>query len=428
MEPAVNETLIIGIIISMLFSAFFSGMEIAFVSSNRMLLEIDKDRSGLTQKILSTFYHLPNLFVGTMLVGNNISLVVFGILIGSFFDQTLFAGYEAAFTVPADTILSTIIVLFAGEFIPKTIFKNNPNRLISLFAIPCYFIYIVLWPISRFATFFSHQVLNIMGVKEENQADSKGFTKVELNYLLRSSMDNATQQHENEEEVKFFQNVLDFKETKVRDCMIPRTEIKGVNINDCTTDNLKQRFIETGHSKLLVYREDMDHIIGYIHSAEMFRNHEDWTKAIQKMPFVPETMPAQKLMQIFLQQKKSLGVVVDEYGGTGGIVSLEDIVEEILGDIEDEHDNSSYVARQTKDGNYLLSARLEIDKVNEMFGLDIPESDDYMTVGGYILNHYQKFPKLNEVIKIDRFEIKILKSTMTRIELISLKIDSDTKI
>ena len=407
----------------MVLSAFFSGMEIAFVSSNRMLAEMDKERTRLTQKILSSFYAHPNGFVSTMLVGNNIVLVVYGILIANLFDNTIFRSLDAGMKVTADTILSTVIVLFTGEFLPKILFKNNANRLLSLFALPAYVFYVVLWPISRFSTFVSKCLLRIVGIRMDAESDDEGFSKVDLDYLVQSSIDNAKDGNEINDEVKIFQNALDFSDTKVRDCMVPRTEINAVDVNECSVSELMQKFIESGNSKIVVYEDDIDHIIGYIHSSEMFRNRDNWRNCVCKMPFVPETMAAQKLMHIFLQQKKSLGVVVDEFGGTSGIVSLEDIVEEIFGDIEDEHDSSKYIAKQVGQGEYVLSARLEIDKVNEMFGLGLPESDEYMTVGGYILHEYQSFPKLNEVISIGRFEFRIIKSTMTKIELVKLKVN-----
>ena len=411
----------------MIFSAFFSGMEIAFVSSNRMLAEMDKDKNGLSQKVLSQFYRHPNGFVSTMLVGNNIALVVYGILIATLFDKTIFNGMDAGFTVPADTILSTLIVLFTGEFLPKTLFKSNPNKLLSVFAIPAYIFYIVLWPISRFSTFLSKILLRIVGIRMDKETDDEGFSKVDLGYLVQSSIDNAKNDDEIDDEVKIFQNALDFPDTKVRDCMVPRTEINAVDTDDCTLEKLKQVFLESGNSKIIVYKEDIDHIVGYIHSSEMFRNPDTWRDNVRTMPFVPETMAAQKLMKIFLQQKKSLGVVVDEFGGTSGIVSLEDIVEEIFGDIEDEHDNEKYIAKQTGDYEYVLSARLEIDKINEMFELDLPESDEYMTLGGLILNEYQSFPKLNEVVKIGKYEFRIIKNTMTKIELVKLRIMGNDK-
>ncbi len=413
--------LILGIIVTMLFSAFFSGMEIAFVSSNRMLAEMDKEKHGWSQKCISVFYQHPNNFVSTMLVGNNIALVVYGILIAKLFDATIFKGMPAGFTVPADTILSTIIVLFTGEFLPKTLFKSLPNTLLTFFAIPAFLCYIILWPISKFATFLSKILLGLFGVKMNKENDDELFSKVDLDYLVQSSIDNAASEDDIDDEVKIFQNALDFSETKVRDCMVPRTEIDAVEEN-CDIGQLKQKFIESGHSKIIVYKEDIDHIVGYIHSSEMFTQPENWQEDIRLMPFVPETMAAHKMMKIFLREKKSLGVVVDEFGGTSGIVSLEDIVEEIFGDIEDEHDNTNYVAKKTAENEYLLSARLEIDKVNEMFGIELPESDEYMTIGGLILHEYQSFPKLNEIVKIGHFHFKIIKNTMTKIELVKLNI------
>ena len=406
----------------MALSAFFSGMEIAFVSSNRMLAEMDREGNSIAKNIISRFYNHPNGFVSTMLVGNNIVLVVYGILVARLFDNTIFSSLDDGMKVTADTLLSTLVILFTGEFLPKILFKNNANRLLSVFSVPAYLFYIILWPISRFSTLVSKCLLRLVGIRMETEADDDGFSKVDLDYLVQSSIENAHSDEEINEEVKIFQNALDFSDCKVRDCMVPRTEVNAVDVNDCTVDELMQKFVESGNSKIIVYEGDIDHIIGYIHSSEMFRNRDNWRQCVCKMPFVPETMAAQKLMHIFLQQKKSLGVVIDEFGGTSGIVSLEDIVEEIFGDIEDEHDSTKYIATQVGDNEYMLSARLEIDKVNDLFDLDLPESDDYMTVGGYILHEYQSFPKLNEVITIGRYEFRIIKSTMTKIELVKLKV------
>ena len=405
----------------MALSAFFSGMEIAFVSSNRLLAEMDTSGSP-SQRAISFFYRHPNNFVSTMLVGNNIALVIYGILFAQIFDTTLFSSLGDGERVTADTILSTVVVLFTGEFLPKTICKSNPNTMLSLFAIPAMIFYVILYPVSRFSTFLSRAMLLIMGVKMEKQKEGAGFTRVDLDYLVQSSIDNAKDDQEITDEVKIFHNALDFSDTKVRDCMVPRTEIEAVNVEDCTVEELRNRFIESGFSKIIVYKDDIDHIIGYIHSSEMFRNPDKWRDCIRTLPYVPETMAAKKLMHIFMQQKKSIGVVVDEFGGTSGLVSLEDIVEEIFGEIEDEHDTSNYVARRTDDGDYLLSARLEREKVNEMFDLELPESDEYMTVGGLILHEYQSFPKLNEIVQIGDYEFKIVKSTMTKIELVRLKV------
>jgi CBS domain containing-hemolysin-like protein len=417
----IEITYFIGILVTMVLSAFFSGMEIAFVSSNRMLAEMDKEKNDFVQKILSVFYSHPNGFVSTMLVGNNIVLVLYGILFAEIFDKTLFAPFPSATQVILDTIASTLVVLFTGEFLPKTFFKSNPNRLLTIFSPIAYIFYILLWPISKFATLLSKAILKVFGINMDNKSDDEGFSKVDLDYLVQSSIDNSKAE-DVEDEVKIFQNALDFTDTKIRDCMIPRTEINAVE-DTCSLEELEQTFIESGNSKIIVYHEDIDHIIGYIHSSEMFRHRNNWKEYIRTMPFVPETMPAQKLMKTFLQQKKTLGVVIDEFGGTSGIVSLEDIVEEIFGDIEDEHDNSNYISKQVSENEFLLSGRLEIDKVNSMFNLDLPESDEYMTIGGLILHYYESFPKLNEVVKIDRFEFKIIKNTMTKIELVKLKVN-----
>lgn len=407
----------------MVLSAFFSGMEIAFVASNRLLMKVGKDQSGLSQHCLKVFYANPNSFVSTMLVGNNIVLVVYGILFARIFDGLWqLAGISNDATlVMLDSICSTLVILFTGEFLPKTLFKSNPNRLMSLLAPVAYLFYIVLWPISRFSTLLSRLFLRLLGVKMEEGNNDGTFTKVDLDDLVQSSIDNTPQGGEVDDEMKIFQNALDFPDLKVRDCMVPRTEINAVPY-DCTADELQQKFVESGNSKILIYKEDIDHIVGYIHTLELFRAREKWHDHIRQMPFVPETMAAQKLMQIFLGQKKSIGVVVDEFGGTSGIVSLEDIVEEIFGDIEDEHDNTNYIAKQTADGDYILSGRLEIDKANELFNLGLPDSGEYKTISGLILHAYQSFPKLNQVVKVGKYHFKIVKKTMTKIEVVRLHV------
>ena len=414
-------SLIIGLLVSMLFSAFFSGMEIAFVSSNRLRAEMDREKNRFSQRIIKTFYQHPNNFVSTMLVGNNISLVIYGILFAKLFDSTLFEPLSDGMRVTADTLLSTLVVLFTGEFLPKSIFKNNPNTLLTVFAVPAWICYVVLYPISRFATLLSKGLLRLVGIRMKSAGEEKEFTKVDLDYLVQDSIDNANNDDEIEEEVKIFQNALDFSETKIRDCMVPRTEIDAVE-DTSTIEQLKQMFIESGHSKILVFHEDIDHVIGYVHSSDMFHNPTDLAGIIREISFVPETMLASKLMAQLMQQKRSLAVVIDEFGGTSGLVSLEDIMEEITGEIEDEHDNTNHVAKKLNDHEYMLSARLEITKINEMFDLDLPESDEYMTLGGLILHEYQSFPKLNEVVKIDRYEFKIVKNTATKIELVRLNI------
>lgn len=424
----VDFTLIIQIIITLLLSAFFSGMEIAFVSSNRMLAEVDKENHRPAQKLVSFFYDHPNDFVSTMLVGNNIVLVVYGILIARFLDSTLFAGVSAAFSVPADTVISTLIVLITAEFLPKMLFKGNANFMLRLFSPIAVVFYFLLWPISKFATFLSRIFLRMFGVKIKKQTSDDDFSRVDLDHLLQTTIQNALTADDVENEVKIIRNALDFSDTKVRDCMIPRTEIVAVDMNDCTLEELKQQFVESGHGKLIVYEDDIDHVVGYIHSSELFHFNQgsaveqDWRSSIQTIPFVPETMAASKMMKMLLQEKKSLAIVVDEFGGTSGLVALEDMVEEIFGEIEDEHDSNSYMAQKLSKNEYMLSARLEIDKVNEMFGLHLPESDEYMTIGGLILYNYESFPKLNEIVRIGNYEFKIMKNTMTKIELVCLKI------
>ncbi len=425
------SNLIIGLIIAMLFSAFFSGMEIAFVSSNRLLAEMDREKNGLSQKAIAVFYQHPNNFVSTMLVGNNIALVIYGILFAQIFDATLFAPFSDGIRVTLDTLLSTVIVLFTGEFLPKTIFKNTPNTMLTVFAIPAWLCYVILYPISRLATLLSKGLLRLVGIRMTKENEEREFTKVDLDYLVQTSIDNAGDEDLIGEEVKIFQNALDFSETKVRDCMVPRTEIDAVE-DTATIEVLKQTFIESGHSKIIVYHEDIDHIIGYIHSSDMFRldnsaeaNSSLFTlhsSLLREISFVPETMLASRLMKQLMQQKRSLAIVVDEFGGTSGLVSLEDIMEEITGEIEDEHDSTNHVAKQLSDHEFILSARLEISKINEQFDLSLPESDEYMTLGGLILHVYQSFPKLNEVVKFGDFEFKIVKNTATKIELVRLTV------
>ena len=415
----------LGVALSMLFSAFFSGMEIAFVSSNRMQAEVNREKGSITDRVVARFYRHPNTFVSTMLVGNNIALVIYGILIARLFDATIFSELSEPAKVTGDTILSTLIVLFTGEFLPKTLFKANANKCLRGFALPAYACYIILYPISRSCAILSRVLLRTLGVKMEKKESREEFSKVDLDYFVQQSIDQAGDGAKIDEEVRIFQNALDFSDTKVRDCMIPRTEIKAVSTESSVAE-LRQMFIESGHSKIVVYENDIDNIIGYVHSSELFHDLKDIKAAVRQMPFVPETMAAKTLMHTFLQQKKSLGVVVDEFGGTSGIVALEDIVEEIFGDIEDEHDSTNYICHTTSDGEFILSARMEIDRVNETLHVSLPESDDYKTVGGLILDRYQSFPKLNEVITVDdKFEFKILRSTRTKIELVKLKVVSE---
>ena len=397
-------------------------MEISYVSANKLRFELDKKDKSLTSKILDVFFHNPNQFISTMLVGNNIALVVYGLQMAILLEPWIaqFVDQEALIVL-IQSIISTILILFTGEFIPKTIFKIDPNFFLPLFALPLYLIYILLYPISKFSYLLSFLILRIAGVK--NLKDSGVYTlgKVDLDYFIQQSIEDAPQDSEMDTEVKIFQNALEFSNVKVRDCIVPRTEIVACD-KEVSTDELRSRFIETGLSKILIYDENIDNIIGYIHSSELFKHPDNWLEQLCKVSIVPETMAANKLMRVLMQEKKSLAVVVDEFGGTSGIVTLEDLVEEIFGEIEDEHDMRREVARKVSENEYLLSGRMEIDTLNEMFGLDLPESDDYVTIAGLILHYYQKFPKLNESIEYGKYTFKIVKATATKIELVRMKV------
>ena len=415
--------IIIEILITMAFSAFFSGMEIAFVSSNKLRFEMDRNEQSLNSRILSIFYHNPNNFISTMLVGNNIALVIYGILMAELIEQQLLANFisNEFLLVLIQTIISTLIILVTGEFLPKTLFKINPNFTLNLFAIPTFICYIILYPVSKFASSISNILLRLTGTPINKEASDKAFTKVDLDHFIQSSIENSANEEEIDTEVKIFQNSLDFTSIKVRDCMVPRTEIIAIE-DDASNEELMDLFVEKGISKILVYQDNIDNITGYIHSSEMFKEPDNWQECIRQLPIVPETMNANKLMKLFMQQKKSLAVVVDEFGGTSGIVALEDLVEQIFGEIEDEHDTTSYVAKSVGNNEYVLSGRLDIEKANELLSLELPESDEYQTIGGLILNHHQSIPKAHEIITLDRFQFRIIKATSTKIELVKLKV------
>ncbi|MBP1530612.1 MAG: HlyC/CorC family transporter [Bacteroidaceae bacterium] len=420
--------LVISCIIVLLFSAFFSGMEIAFVSSNKLQMEMDKaSHQGLTSRILSLFYAHPNSFISSLLVGNNIALVVYGIIMAQIIDMYVLVPMglqdHGPVQLTIQTIISTLIVLVTGEFLPKTIFHLNPNGMMNALALPAYLFYVLLYPISKFMSGLSKAFLWMVGAKVKATEPDKTFTKVDLDDLIQHNIDSIGDESEINEEVKIFQNALDFSSTKIRDCIVPRTEVDAVSIST-PLDVLRNEFVESGHSKIIVFREDIDDIVGYVHSSEMFRlrDGESWTESIRPLPIVPETMPAQRLMKQLMQEKKSMAVVVDEFGGTSGIVTLEDLMEEVFGEIEDEHDSNNYTAKDLGNGEYLLSARLEIETLNERFDLDLPESEEYLTLGGLILHEYQSFPKLNEVVKFGHWEAKIVKNTTTKIELVRLKV------
>jgi len=408
------------ILLTLLFSAFFSGLEIAFITSNKLRFELDKKQRNLTSSILSIFYHHPQQFISTMLVGNNISLVLYGLLMADLLTPPLQLLLGSQFLITfTQTILATAIVLFTGEFLPKTLFRINPNLWLRIFSGLLYFFYIVLYPVTRLSTWISLGILRLFGVKISQTTQENVFSRIDLNYLIQESFENQQNAKDLENEVKIFQNALDFSKVKLRDCSIPRTEIIALDY-DADVETLKQTFIETGLSKIPIYKGDIDNIVGYIHSSEMFEHQLDWKKQINQIPIVPENMAAQKLMKIFMLQKKSIAVVVDEFGGTAGIITLEDIIEEIFGEIEDEHDNRGYIAKKMNENEYLLSGRLEVKAANAKFNINIPESDAYETIAGFILHNHQHFPKLNEVIRIEGFTIRCVKVTNNRIELVKV--------
>lgn len=397
-------------------------MEIAFVSSNKLRFELDRKQKSLSSSILGVFYSNPQQFISTMLVGNNIALVVYGLLMAQVLNpMLLIIGNQLIITL-IQTILATLVVLFTSEFLPKTIFRINPNLWLNLLSPLLGIVYYLLYPIAWFSTILSVGIIRLMGSKIDNSEPENVFSRIDLNYLLQESIDSNHSQKEMENEVKIFQNALDFSKVRLRDCSVPRTEIVALSF-DVSEAVLKQTFIETGFSKIPIYKGNIDNIIGYIHASEMFEHGKTWQEHINEILIVPENMAAQKLMKLFMQQKKSIAIVVDEFGGTAGVITLEDIIEEIFGEIEDEHDLKEYVAEKTGDKEYLFSGRLEVEQANMRFALSLPESDDYETLAGLILHKHQHFPKLNEVIRFENFCIKCIKVTNNRIELVRLTID-----
>ncbi len=409
---------------TLLFSAFFSGMEIAFVSSNKVRLELDLKRRTINGYILRTFYRNKERFISTLLVGNNISLVVYGIAMAKMLEPAIAMLWgNELFVVLMQTIVSTLIILVTAEFLPKTLFRVNPNLWLSLFSIPLLLFYIVLYPVASFTTFLSRALLRMFGIRIVRQSEAGTMSKVDLDFFIQQSIDEAPHSAEVDSEVKIFQNALDFSKLRVRDCMIPRKEIVAVDVDDTEVADLIETFTETGLSKLIVYSENIDNIVGYIHSSELFVDAEAWRNNIKPIYNATESMLAQKLMKNLMQNKMSVAVVIDEFGGTGGIVTMEDLVEEIFGDIEDEHDQNKHTATQVGENEYELSGRLEIEKLNELFDFDFPESDDYQTVAGYILFHYQTIPKVDEEIVLGIYTFTIIENEGSKIGLVRMKIE-----
>ena len=415
-------------ITALVFSAFFSGMEIAFVSSNKVKAEIDIKKGGIVSQILNIFYTHRETFISTMLVGNNIVNVVYGIGIAWLLKEPLesWLGNDNEATVLlVQTIISTAIVLVMSEFLPKTAFRINPNRSLRLFAVPLLFLYLLLYPIAQFTSWLSSALMRLCGIKNEKK-EIRLISVGELDDYLQENIDKSEDENrEVEREVKLFENALDFSDTRLRDCMIPRNEIVGVDIAETDRQELVKIFSRSGLSKLVVYHDDIDNVIGFIQVSEMFKSADvNWKDQIKPVIIAPETMLAKKMMQNLLKEKKSMAIVVDEFGGTAGMITLEDLVEEIFGDIEDEHDRRKLIARKTGENTYELSGRLEIERVNELFDLDIPESDDYQTIAGFIVTNLEVIPNQGEEHTIGNYTIHINKKTGARLELITLTVNT----
>mgnify|MGYP004442827985 FL=1 len=423
-----STSLLISILITLLFSALFSGMEMAFISADRVRLELDYQKEGSTSNIIRYFYAHKESYISTMLVGNNIALIIYGILMAKLIGPWIGLFLQNDFVIALiQTIFATIIILFTAEYLPKALFKLNPNMMLRIFAIPIYGIYWLLYPISSFSALLSHFILKLAGVpivQEKNAA----LTKTDLDFFVQKGLDSADEDDEDndQQELQYFQNVLDFSNVKVRDCMIPRSELCAVSF-DTPLTKLNRLFVETGYSKLPVYKEDIDNLVGYIHSSEMFKKPKPWTSKIIPIPLVPETMAANKVLRMLMEQKKSIAAVVDEYGGTAGMITMEDLFEEIIGDIEDEHDQLQLTEKKLSDNEYEWSGRLEISKINEDLGLNLPESEEYLTLAGLVLHELQSFPHEGDVINLEDEHVKMIitKASATKIDLIKLSVSDE---
>lgn len=408
-------------LVALAFSAYFSGIEIAYVSSDRVRVEIDAQKGGFIGKAYNLFYSRPDFFISTILVGNNVVLVVYGMgaakMIEPWLEQVL---ANQALVLICQTLISTGVILMMGEFLPKTIFRLNPNRLMQVFAPLTACLYVILWPISAFTTWLSKILMKVCGIRT-GSAKLGGLSVGDLNTYLEQTIDEKEEeQAEVENEVKIFHNALDFSETHLRDCMIPRNEIVGVDIDETDREELSALFTSSGRSKIIVYREDIDNVLGYIHVSELFHPEADWKERLKEVVFAPETLLANTMMRRLLAEKRSIAIIVDEFGGTAGMVTLEDLVEEIFGDIQDEHDNMQLTEREVAPGIYEFSGRSEIAHLNETFHLDIPEDDEYQTLAGYILSKTGSIPERGATVMLDDFKLDILEKSANRLELIRL--------
>ena len=410
-------------VVAVLFSGLFSGSEIAFVQSSKVRMEIDAARGGLVDKLIKGFSRNEDMFISTLLVGNNVVLVIYGIAFSASVNPIFERWFNnnEALTLVCNTVCSTGVILLLGEFLPKTTFRINPNFMMRLLALPLYLIYLALYPVSWLVSAISKGLMKLFGLDAEEVADAR-LTMDELDDYIQQSIEDRESGQVVENEVKIFRKAIDFKDTQIAECMIPRNEIVAVPLRGTSREQLIKVFMATGLSKVVVYREDIDDVAGYIHVSELFNTTADWRRKLKPVIFTPETMLANKMMRRMMSEKRTLAMVVDEFGGTAGLVTLEDIVEEIFGEIEDEHDVKRIVARKISDNVYEFSGRVEISAINEDFGLGIKESEEYHTLSGYILESLQALPKQGDTFDLDSLRFTIEKMTTTRIELVRIEL------
>lgn len=412
------ESTLFIIVTSLIFSAFFSGMEIAYVSANKIHLEIEKKQNNFIATILKRITLRPSKFIATMLVGNNIALVIYGLFMGEVLMQWLpLVGFSGLLV---HTLISTIVILLTAEFLPKVFFQIYANQLVVILSLPAYIFYLLFSVISELVIWISDFVLRVL-FRTPGDDLQLSFSKVELGHYINEQMDSLEVEDEVDSEIQIFQNALEFSEVKAREVMIPRTEVVGVDVQT-SPRALSERFTETGLSKILVYQENLDNILGYVHSFELFKKPELISQVLMPVVFIPETMLAKDILQVLTRKRKSIAVVVDEYGGTAGIITVEDIIEELFGEIEDEHDSLALVEQEIAENRWHFSARLEVDYLNETYKLDLPEGEQYETLGGLIVHVAEEIPEEGEVIDIEHYTIKMLEVSNTKIELVELSL------
>ena len=414
----------------LLLSAFFSGMEMAYVSSNKIHIELEKKKEGFLAKVLARITQRPSKFIATMLVGNNIALVIYGYYMGDLITSWLNGMLPTSldwidyiivnFNLLVQTLISTIVILITAEFLPKVFFQVYSNTLLKVFALPAYIFYLLFYFISWFVMWISDFVLKQF-FKTEGDQVQLSFSKIELGNYISEQMESVNEEDEVDAEIQIFQNALEFSEVKAREVMVPRTEIIAVELHE-SLENLKKIFIETGLSKVLIYKETIDDIIGYVHSFDLFKKPRTIRSIILPIEFVPETMLVNDVLDSLIKRRKSIAIVLDEYGGTSGMMTTEDIVEELFGEIEDEHDTIALVEEKIGDKAYRFSARQEVDYINETYKLELPEAEQYETLGGLIVYNTEEIPDKDEVVVIDRFKFTILEVSNTKIDLVQLEV------